>query len=204
MGPNGGQHAAHHGHNPQHHHAQNHHPHHQHHHHHQPRGQHYSPNRMANNSTDAMGVGGLLVNDVKSNMNQQHLMLKYDYQSSPVTTTDGYNTSTSTTVSNNNNNNGGPCFTGSGPIQLWQFLLELLTNKSCQSFISWTGEGWEFKLIDPDEVARRWGQRKNKPKMNYEKLSRGLRYYYDKNIIHKTAGKRYVYRFVCDLETLLG
>ncbi|XP_046832490.1 ETS-like protein pointed isoform X3 [Vespa velutina] len=99
---------------------------------------------------------------------------------------------------------GGPYFTGSGPIQLWQFLLELLTNKSCQSFISWTGDGWEFKLTDPDEVARRWGVRKNKPKMNYEKLSRGLRYYYDKNIIHKTAGKRYVYRFVCDLQNLLG
>lgn len=54
------------------------------------------------------------------------------------------------------------------------------------------------------QVARRWGIRKNKPKMNYEKLSRGLRYYYDKNIIHKTAGKRYVYRFVCDLQSLLG
>lgn len=65
---------------------------------------------------------------------------------------------------------------GSGPIQLWQFLLELLTDKSCQHFISWTGDGWEFKLSDPDEVARRWGIRKNKPKMNYEKLSRGLRY----------------------------
>lgn len=99
---------------------------------------------------------------------------------------------------------GGTPFTGSGPIQLWQFLLELLTDKTCQSFISWTGDGWEFKLTDPDEVARRWGQRKNKPKMNYEKLSRGLRYYYDKNIIHKTAGKRYVYRFVCDLQNLLG
>jgi c-ets proto-oncogene protein len=48
--------------------------------------------------------------------------------------------------------NGQPCFTGSGPIQLWQFLLELLTDKSCQSFISWTGDGWEFKLSDPDEV----------------------------------------------------
>ncbi|XP_007493156.2 protein C-ets-2 [Monodelphis domestica] len=95
-------------------------------------------------------------------------------------------------------------FTGSGPIQLWQFLLELLTDKSCQAFISWTGDGWEFKLADPDEVARRWGRRKNKPKMNYEKLSRGLRYYYDKNIIHKTSGKRYVYRFVCDLQNLLG
>lgn len=54
------------------------------------------------------------------------------------------------------------------------------------------------------KVARRWGKRKNKPKMNYEKLSRGLRYYYDKNIIHKTSGKRYVYRFVCDLKSLLG
>ncbi|KAM5223952.1 protein C-ets-1 isoform 1-T1 [Hipposideros larvatus] len=99
---------------------------------------------------------------------------------------------------------GVTLLSGSGPIQLWQFLLELLTDKSCQSFISWTGDGWEFKLSDPDEVARRWGKRKNKPKMNYEKLSRGLRYYYDKNIIHKTAGKRYVYRFVCDLQSLLG
>lgn len=48
--------------------------------------------------------------------------------------------------------NGQPCFTGSGPIQLWQFLLELLTDKSCQGFIAWTGDGWEFKLSDPDEV----------------------------------------------------
>ncbi|VDP00037.1 unnamed protein product [Soboliphyme baturini] len=95
-------------------------------------------------------------------------------------------------------------YAGSGPIQLWQFLLELLMCRNCRNFICWTGNGWEFKLIDPDEVARRWGIRKNKPKMNYEKLSRGLRYYYDKNIIHKTAGKRYVYRFVCDLTQLLG
>ena len=53
-------------------------------------------------------------------------------------------------------------------------------------------------------MARRWGVRKNKPKMNYEKLSRGLRYYYDKHIIEKTAGKRYVYRFVCNLESVFG
>uniref|UniRef100_UPI0037E7E76F protein C-ets-1-like n=1 Tax=Semicossyphus pulcher TaxID=241346 RepID=UPI0037E7E76F len=95
-------------------------------------------------------------------------------------------------------------YTGSGPIQLWQFLLELLTDRSCQSCICWTGDGWEFKLTDPDEVALLWGRRKNKPKMNYEKLSRGLRYYYDKNIIRKTARKRYVYRFVCNLQGLLG
>ena len=40
--------------------------------------------------------------------------------------------------------------------------------------------------------------------MNYEKLSRGLRYYYDKNIIQKTGGKRYVYRFVCDMQSIVG
>ncbi|XP_075247605.1 uncharacterized protein LOC142340774 isoform X2 [Convolutriloba macropyga] len=88
----------------------------------------------------------------------------------------------------------------SGPIQLWQFLLELLLDSSKEHIISWTNDGWEFKLNDPDEVARLWGCRKNKPKMNYEKLSRGLRYYYDKKIITKTQGKRYVYRFVCDLK----
>ena len=33
----------------------------------------------------------------------------------------------------------------------------------------------EFRLIEPDEVARRWGEKKNKPNMNYDKLSRSLR-----------------------------
>ncbi|XP_060936954.1 protein C-ets-2-like [Limanda limanda] len=99
---------------------------------------------------------------------------------------------------------GMSAYPGSGPIQLWQFLLELLLDSACRTFISWTGDGWEFKMSDPAEVAKRWGQCKNKPKMNYEKLSRGLRYYYHKNIIHKTAGKRYVYRFVCDIQGMLG
>ncbi|XP_040170295.1 DNA-binding protein D-ETS-6-like isoform X2 [Anopheles arabiensis] len=53
----------------------------------------------------------------------------------------------------------------------------------------------EFKLSDPDEVARRWGERKAKPNMNYDKLSRALRYYYDKNIMTKVQGKRYTYKF---------
>ena len=47
----------------------------------------------------------------------------------------------------------GPMVTpGGGPIQLWQFLLELLTDKECQHCILWTGDGWEFKMADPDEV----------------------------------------------------
>ncbi|CAG4961686.1 unnamed protein product [Parnassius apollo] len=82
-----------------------------------------------------------------------------------------------------------------GQVQLWQFLLEELAAGA--PGICWEGapgEG-EFRLSDPDEVARRWGRRKQKPNMNYDKLSRALRYYYDKNIMTKVHGKRYAYRF---------
>ncbi|KXJ76494.1 hypothetical protein RP20_CCG009551 [Aedes albopictus] len=62
----------------------------------------------------------------------------------------------------------------------------------------------EFKLVEPEEVARRWGIQKNRPAMNYDKLSRSLRYYYEKGIMQKVAGERYVYKFVCDPEALFN
>lgn len=92
----------------------------------------------------------------------------------------------------------------SGQIQLWQFLLELLTDKEHKSAIQWVGTEGEFKLSQPETVAQLWGARKNKPSMNYEKLSRALRYYYDGDMISKVQGKRFVYKFVCDLKQLLG
>lgn len=91
-----------------------------------------------------------------------------------------------------------------GQIQLWQFLLELLTTKEYESVIHWIGTEGEFKLNNPEIVAHLWGERKNKPTMNYEKLSRALRYYYDGDMISKVHGKRFVYKFVCDLKQLLG
>ncbi|XP_011330308.1 DNA-binding protein Ets97D isoform X2 [Ooceraea biroi] len=92
----------------------------------------------------------------------------------------------------------------SGQIQLWQFLLELLTDKEYKGAIQWIGTEGEFKLNQPEAVAQLWGARKNKPSMNYEKLSRALRYYYDGDMISKVHGKRFVYKFVCDLKQLLG
>lgn len=91
-----------------------------------------------------------------------------------------------------------------GSLQLWQFLVALLDEPECSSFIAWTGRGMEFKLIDPEEVARRWGIQKNRPAMNYDKLSRSLRYYYEKGIMQKVAGERYVYKFVCSPEALFS
>jgi len=74
-----------------------------------------------------------------------------------------------------------------GQIQLWQFLLEILTDTSCIEYIQWVGGTGEFKFVDPNKVAELWGIRKNKPAMNYQKLSRALRYYYDGQILSKVS-----------------
>lgn len=91
-----------------------------------------------------------------------------------------------------------------GSLQLWQFLLTLLENPANAHLIVWTGRNMEFKLIDPEEVARLWGVQKNRPAMNYDKLSRSLRYYYEKGIMQKVAGERYVYKFVCNPDALFS
>ncbi|NXL82694.1 ETV4 protein, partial [Leptocoma aspasia] len=98
----------------------------------------------------------------------------------------------------------GPPYQRRGSLQLWQFLVALLDNPTNSHFIAWTGRGMEFKLIEPEEVARLWGIQKNRPAMNYDKLSRSLRYYYEKGIMQKVAGERYVYRFVCEPEALFS
>lgn len=77
-----------------------------------------------------------------------------------------------------------------GQIQLWQFLLEILTDREHVDIIQWIGGDGEFKLKHPERVAQLWGIRKNKLTMNYEKLSRALRYYYDGDMISKVHNKR--------------
>ncbi|XP_019807893.1 ETS domain-containing protein Elk-4 isoform X2 [Lagenorhynchus albirostris] len=106
-------------------------------------------------------------------------------------------------------------------ITLWQFLLQLLKEPQNDHMICWTSNNGEFKLLQAEEVARLWGIRKNKPNMNYDKLSRALRYYYVKvihihlktridpsllvrleNIIKKVNGQKFVYKFVSYPEIL--
>lgn len=87
-------------------------------------------------------------------------------------------------------------------VTLWQFLLQLLQEPQNKDVICWTSNDGEFKLLQAEEVARLWGVRKNKPTMNYDKLSRALRYYYVKNIIKKVNGQKFVYKFVSYPEIL--
>ena len=87
-------------------------------------------------------------------------------------------------------------------IQLWQFLLELLCDGShddhdgqprlwrgsvSDKVVVWNGGHGEFRIVRPQGLARLWGVRKNRPNMTYDKLTRALRYYYDRNIIAKVV-----------------
>ena len=59
--------------------------------------------------------------------------------------------------------------------------------------ILWEGERGEFRLLEPDEVARRWGERKSKQNLNYDKLSRALRYIHVKTRITRRKNTKVVF-----------
>ncbi|XP_048730261.2 SAM pointed domain-containing Ets transcription factor-like isoform X2 [Ostrea edulis] len=87
---------------------------------------------------------------------------------------------------------------GKQTIHLWEFLKELLLQPDSYSgCIKWVSRpDGIFKIEDSSRVARLWGKRKNRPAMNYDKLSRSIRQYYKKGIIKKTEhSKRLVYQF---------
>ena len=45
-------------------------------------------------------------------------------------------------------------------VQLWPFLLELLTASEYSCLIRWVGVEGEFEFVEPEQVASMWGQRK--------------------------------------------
>lgn len=88
--------------------------------------------------------------------------------------------------------------TQSSHIHLWQFLKELLASPQVNgTAIRWLDRTKGiFKIEDSVKVAKLWGRRKNRPAMNYDKLSRSIRQYYKKGIMKKTErSQRLVYQF---------
>uniref|UniRef100_A0A1I7YAB8 ETS domain-containing protein n=1 Tax=Steinernema glaseri TaxID=37863 RepID=A0A1I7YAB8_9BILA len=120
------------------------------------------------------------------------------YSSTVMSSSNSPQQSTHDSIASESESDGGMC--PGGPIKLWQFLLELLQSSEVNC-IEWTNNNpFEFRFTDRVEVARLWGKRKNKPKMNYEKLARSLRYYYGKDMIEKgQPGEKYVYHFTKNL-----
>lgn len=106
--------------------------------------------------------------------------------------------SSSPVVSSSTTTNTKPNRQGSAHIHLWQFLKELLSQpQTYGTALRWIDRKQGiFKIEDSVRVARLWGRRKNRPAMNYDKLSRSIRQYYKKGIMKKTErSQRLVYQF---------
>ena len=83
-------------------------------------------------------------------------------------------------------------------MQLWEFLLEQLDKEDNSHVIHWVDkEALTFQFSNPEEVAKRWGEVKCRPRMNYDNLCRSLRYYYQKKFLTKVHTEQYVYKFLC-------
>lgn len=92
-----------------------------------------------------------------------------------------------------------PVETGTNGRLLWDFLQQLLNDSQerYNRYIAWKNRSTGvFKIVDPPGLARLWGIQKNHLSMNYDKMSRALRYYYRVNILRKVQGERHCYQFL--------
>lgn len=79
---------------------------------------------------------------------------------------------------------------------VWEFLRSLLQDPQANpSIIRWESPvDGRFRLVKPEEVARRWGAAKKNSKMNYEKFGRAMRYQYKIKTL-KSAKQKLVFKF---------
>merc|ERR1712142_383142 len=81
--------------------------------------------------------------------------------------------------------------------KLWEFVRDLLhIEKYNPSVIRWENvdEG-EFRIVDSVMVSQLWAAVRGNKRMNFEKLSRAMRYYYKYKIFEIAPNKRLVYKF---------
>lgn len=80
---------------------------------------------------------------------------------------------------------------------LWDYVYQLLSDSRYENYIRWEDRDTKvFRIMDPNGLARLWGNHKNRTNMTYEKMSRALRHYYKLNIIRKEPGQRLLFRFM--------
>ncbi|XP_029975321.1 transcription factor ETV7 [Salarias fasciatus] len=80
---------------------------------------------------------------------------------------------------------------------LWDYVYQLLCDDQYQDYIRWEDQdSLVFRVVDPNGLARLWGNHKNRDNMTYEKMSRALRHYYKLNIIKKEPGQKLLFRFL--------
>lgn len=91
-------------------------------------------------------------------------------------------------------------------IELWFFILKSLSEKKNQSIFRWVdGIDGTVAILDTETFPNLWASTyyDGLKKMNYEGVSRSLRYYYGKNILLKIKGLGRC-TYCSDMKTLTG
>merc|ERR1711973_749746 len=82
-------------------------------------------------------------------------------------------------------------------LKISQWIVKLLRDPETNpSVIMWEDEPeGKFRVINSTAFAQLWAKEKKNPAMNYEKLSRAMRYYYRNKEIEMVKGERLTYKF---------
>merc|ERR1712038_1170538 len=82
-------------------------------------------------------------------------------------------------------------------LKISQWIVKLLRDPETNpSVIRWEDEpAGKFRVINSTAFAQLWAVEKKNPAMNYEKLSRAMRYYYRNKEIEMVKGERLTYKF---------
>merc|ERR1712060_761936 len=82
-------------------------------------------------------------------------------------------------------------------LKISQWIVKLLRDPETNpSVIMWEDEPeGKFRVINSNAFAQLWAVEKKNPAMNYEKLSRAMRYYYRNKEIEMVKGERLTYKF---------
>merc|ERR1712165_95242 len=82
-------------------------------------------------------------------------------------------------------------------LKISQWIVKLLRDPETNpSVIMWEDEpAGKFRVINSTAFAQLWAVEKKNPAMNYEKLSRAMRYYYRNKEIEMVKGERLTYKF---------
>ena len=76
-------------------------------------------------------------------------------------------------------------------------MLDLLQSPEYNpSVVTWHNlDNMEFRVNDSTRLGGLWGVEKDNNTMNFDKLSRAIRFYYKKKVFQSVANKRLIYKF---------
>ena len=89
-------------------------------------------------------------------------------------------------------------------MHLWEFILHLLLTPNHGNIIQWTGNNYEFSIINPLGLTTLWGEVTGNDNITFNTLLGELRSYSGLGILEQVEGKELTYSFVMDIQKYMS